>query len=520
MPALRFAAANAPASVAIRAARRAPRTLKDRFELLARLAREASAEQRLRPMFERIAALLQQELAFPLVVLAGIEDDHWRIEALHSLAATPLVVDQTVPLKSGGRIARAAASGTTQRWSGISALADSIRAELAVPVLYAGRVIAVLLLGSELADDPCPETGLLENIALQLAGTIAAAQRLQQLDRRAVLLETVATVIRQALEAPDLGSLCDRLLEALGERMQLAEATILLESDLKDHLQVVAHRGASPHVTWPGKLWPVSAGVVGRCFRERSAQWVPQIADDLDYAHVNSRVQAEYAVPICYRERVFGVLNLETEQARLLGELERLAAHALADQAGGALHLRLTNQRLSETLKRMQTQDQQLEHTRESLQRAVGKLKRRGRAESATGLPDRQMLLGWLQRECVALRRGGRGAALLLVHWPSAGVPPGAIAALERTAPGLRGRLAALAPNRLAALLGAAHSSAALVEGLPELWQLLHAQWHAVAAGLTRVDAPARLSPEAWLERAEMNVAAPPLVRWAAATAG
>lgn len=520
MRAQQVAAAKTPTSAAITVTGRLPRTLKDRFELLARLAREASAEQQLRPMFERIAALLQQALGFPLVALADIDGDHWRIEALHSVAATALAVDQGLPLKNGGSIARAATSGTTQRVSGNSALANWVGTELAVPVRYAGRVIAVLLLGSDRSDDPVDATGLLESVAIQLAGTIAAAQRLQQLDRRAVLLETMATVIRQALEAPDLSSLCDRLLEALGERMQLAEATILLESDLKDHLQVVAHRGASPHVTWPGKLWPISAGVVGRCFRARCAQWVPQIAGDADYAHVNARVQAEYAVPIRYRDRVFGVLNLETEHAGLLGHLERLAAHALADQAGGALHLGLTNQRLAETLKRMQSQDRQLESTRESLKRAVGKLRRRSRAEPLTGLPDRPTLLGWLRHECVALRRGGRGAALLVVQWPEAGVPAGAAAALERMAPGVRGRLAALAPDRLVALLGAPHSSAALVDALPGLWQSLHEQWHAVGAGLTRVDAPARLRPEAWLEQAESDLAAPPAVRWATAIAG
>lgn len=517
-PALSVSGAPAMTPVDTGPGPRPRRTLKSRFELLAQLAREASSEQRLQPMLERIVSLLKDEFRYPLIALASIEGEHWRCQALHCSRSVTLAVGQSRAVAGGGGIGRAAIAGRSVRLVGSSPLAEWLQTELAVPVVYAGKVVAVLMLGSALPEDFGADLALLDNVVAQLAGTIAAAQRLEQLDRRAALLETVATVIRQALEAPDLASLCERLLEALAERMQLAEATILLESDLKEHLQVVAHRGASPHITWPGKLWPIASGVVGRCFRERVAQWVPQITADGDYAHVNPRVQAEYAVPICYRDRVFGVLNLETENAMLLGELERVAAHALADQAGGALHLGLTNQRLSETLKRIQSQDQQLESTRESLKRAVGKLNRRTRAEPASGLPDRHLLLGWLRRECVALRRGGRGAALLLLQWPGA-VPPGAVAALEQSAPGLRGRLAAPAPNQLAAVLGAPHSSATLVDALPVLWKILHERWGATAACLSRVDAPARLHPEPWLKSAEARLSTPAAVCWAAASA-
>ena len=139
-------------------------------------------------------------------------------------------------------------------------------------------------------------------------------------------------------------------------------------------------------------------------------------------------------------------------------------------------------------------------------------MNRRQRQDARTGLPNREAMLEWLQREAVALRRGGRGAAVMILDWPEVGFPEAAIAAIEAQASGLRGRLAALKPNQLAALLGAP-TSGALRLVFAELWQLLHERWGAVAAGLLLVDAPARIEPEVWLASAEAATSSPPTVR-------
>lgn len=499
----------------------------DRFELLARLGRIAAEDLMLRPMLQRITDSLHRELGYELVGLVSIDAEHQRFhcEALSTALPTAAFVGQTSALGSGV-VGEAASSGCTVLVSDVAQRRDSpcklpeARSMLAVPIRFAGQTLAVLDLESTRAGVFDSAVEVIESVAVQLAGTIAAAQRLALLDRRSAMLEAIATTLRDALEAPDLVSLCDRLLRMLGVRLPLAEATILLESDIKDHLQVIAHQGASPHITFRGKLWPVAAGVVGRCFRTGETQWVQQIAGDPEYAIVNPRVQAELAVPIRFRDRVFGVINLETETPMALDHVERLAIRALADQAGGALHLGLTNQRLQETVRRLQNQDSQLESTRESLKRAVGRLKRRQRHDDPqSGLANREMLLDWLHREAVALRRGGRCAGLLLLRWPEAASfsPKEAATLIESGFDKVRGRIAQLDPHTLCAVLGGV-DMVSLEHAFQIRWRSLLSQLRTPLATLLIVTAPARVHPEAWLAAAEQQAAVPVTVRSFATT--
>lgn len=493
----------------------------DHFELLARLARIASEDLLLRPMLQRITDALHRELEYDLVALLSIdlEQQRCQCEALSTASPTGLYVGYAHEL-AAGVVGRVAVSGQTVLVCAAQPQADSPsllpggQAALAVPIRFAGQTLAVLLFESRQADAFDAAAGLLESVAAQLAGTIAAAQRLALLNRRSALLEAIATGMRDALEAPDLVSLCDRLLGMLAARLPLAEATILLESDIKDHLQVMAHHGASPHITFRGKLWPISDGVVGRCFRTGESQWIRQTAGDPEYATVNPRVQAELAVPIRFRDRVFGVINLETETPLALDHVDRLAIRALAEQAGGALHLGLTNQRLQDTIARLQNQDSQLQSTRESLKRAVGKLKRRQRHDPQSGLPNRDMLLDWLHREAVALRRGGRCAGLLLLRWKEAdGLQATLVAAqLEAALGTARGRIALLDEHTLVALLSGVDRTS-LEHGFQAQWEALHAQLRRPLGALLIVSAPARVHPEAWLAAAELMPASPVTVR-------
>lgn len=492
----------------------------DPFELLASLARVASEDLLLRPMLQRITDALHRQLVIERVAIVTLdtEQSRYQYEALSTSLPTTVYVGYNEPLLTGS-VEHSASRGATVRLSA-TATDDSAptlpgaQSGLAVPIRFAGQTVAVLRLESTRRQAFDGLQSLMESVAAQLAGTIAAAQRMALLDRRSTLLESMVRMVREALEAPDLESLCNRLLLMLGERMPLAEATILLESDLKDHLQVVAHQGASPHITYRGKLWPVQAGVVGRCFRTGETQWVQAADQDHDYATVNPRVQAELAVPIRFRERVFGVLNLETESAASLDHAERLAIRALADQAGGALHLGLTNQRLQDTIQRLQNQHSQLEHTRESLKRAVGKLKRRQHHDPMSGLPNREQLLDWLHREANALRRGGRSSGLLLLRWPdSARLDVHATSALlEQRFRSSRGQLALLDPCTLVLVVRAADRTA-LEHAFQQDWGSVASLIGLPNAALLVVDAPARVHAEAWLAAADLLPALPPVVR-------
>lgn len=398
--------------------RRTGRSLdrQDLHVVLAEIARMALDDLEPRAMQQRITDALARHFEWEFVALVRVDHESQRFvcEALSTALPTDIYVGYSRPLGSGV-VGRAAASGRPVLISDARDDPDFVhtlpggQSELAVPIRHREQVVGVLNLESRRVGAFDDQLELLSLVAEQIAGAIHAARQHAELQRRNELLEFAAQLTRDALSAGDLSALLERVLRHLERHFGTAEATVLLESELKDHLEVMAHHGASPHITRLGKQWPVASGIVGRCFRLGEMQHLQDVRRDPEYSVVNPRVQSEVAVPIRFRERVFGVLNLESEDPEAFDALNRAMLRMLADQLGGAIHLMALNRRLSAQGEWIQQQDQRLASTRESLKRAVGKLHRRRGTDPETGLPGSEALL----RKFDARRRRARSRKLV-----------------------------------------------------------------------------------------------------------
>jgi len=417
-------------------------------------------------MLQRVTDVLYESLGLEFVAIVRIESEHQRFvcEAVTTRLPTGIFVGYSRALGSGV-VGRAAILGEYQlvhdaaTYEGFVDTLPGAQSELAVPIQLGRHTLAVLNVESTQTGQFDDKVELLQAIAAQLAGPIAAIERLQQLDERNRWLETIGQTMRSALEAPDVYAICDRILAALAERLPVIEGTLLLLGDLKEHLQVMAHRGASPHITYRNKQWSVELGVVGRAFRTGVEQWLPAVQLDPDYTRVNPRVVCELAVPIRFRKQTLGVLNLESAEVESFGGMERLAIRTLCDQAAGAIHLALTNQQLELALLRLKSRDAALESTRESLTRAVKKLSRKNNTPWPDGELARIELLNSLRRESRALRRGARVAGLWLIQWslePSAEAQAQLNRTLETELPHLAGKLHRLDATKYGMVFGAA----------------------------------------------------------------
>ena len=158
--------------------------------------------------------------------------------------------------------------------------------------------------------------------------------------RVATLAGILAQVSREALQGEGLDAVLQQIVDCLIRRLPVPIASIILLDEQGTHFM---------QEVWAGDLdldnpavatgWPVTKGAAGRCVRSGEAQLIIDVEHDPDYVPGNSEVRSEYLVPIRHRQRLHGVLNVESRHADFFTADVCMVFDAIADQVGGAIHL-------------------------------------------------------------------------------------------------------------------------------------------------------------------------------------
>ena len=150
----------------------------------------------------------------------------------------------------------------------------------------------------------------------------------------------LAQVSREALQGEGLEAVLQRICDFLVRSLPLGIASIiLLDEDATEFVQEVwaGELDLSPPALATG--WPVTMGAAGRCARLGRPQLIVDVASDPDYVPGNAAVRSEYLVPIRHRDRLHGVLNIESTRDDFFDPAMREVFDAIADQVAGAIHL-------------------------------------------------------------------------------------------------------------------------------------------------------------------------------------
>ncbi len=231
-----------------------------------------------------------------------------------------------------------------------------------------------------------------DNATQQMPGRIGhgEAALVSDLSLTAIL----AQISREALQGEGLDAVLQRIVDCLVLRLQLPIASIILLDDATTHFV---------QEVWAGELdldtpalatgWPVTMGAAGRCARIGIAQLITDVDRDPDYVSGNRAVRAEYLVPIRHRQRLHGVLNIESRDAHFFTPDACAVFDAIADQIAGAIHLaRIAGE----------------------LAIANRKLERLSMSDGLTGIANRRCFDQRLASDWQRLAREGRPLALVL----------------------------------------------------------------------------------------------------------
>jgi sigma-B regulation protein RsbU (phosphoserine phosphatase) len=235
----------------------------------------------------------------------------------------------------------------------IEAVAN-VRSELAIPLIVKNRVIGVI-------DIEARQPGyfkeehkrLLTLIASRMAVGIENARLYTRTTRQARTLLLLNEIARELTSILNLDQLLQRIADLLSRLIDYQMFSILLLDATGQKLQ---HRFA---VRFRENIQlkhdaPLGTGVVGYAAQQKQAVLVPDVSKDPRYISLNPETHSELVVPLIYKNKVIGVLDLEHTRRGFFNEDHKRTITTLAAQIAIAIE----NAQLYEEIAR---QEQRLE---------------------------------------------------------------------------------------------------------------------------------------------------------------
>jgi sigma-B regulation protein RsbU (phosphoserine phosphatase) len=224
----------------------------------------------------------------------------------------------------------------------------SVRSELAVPLITKKRVIGVIdIQASKKSYFTEEHSRLLTLVAARISTAIENARLYTRVARQAQTLTVLSEISRELTSILNVDQLFKRIGELLTRVIEYQMFSILLIDEEQNKL---VHRFSlrfQENIHLKHDI-PLGRGLVGRAVTEKRAVLAPDVSKDRDYIQLNPETRSELCVPLIYKERAIGVLDLEHTRRNYYNEDHVRTLTTLAAQIAIALE----NARLYELIAR------------------------------------------------------------------------------------------------------------------------------------------------------------------------
>jgi phosphoserine phosphatase RsbU/P len=230
------------------------------------------------------------------------------------------------------------------------AAVPNVRSELAVPLVTKNRVIGVIDLEAREPGYFTEEhSRLLTLIASRMAAGIENAQLYTRTTRQARILLLLNEIARELTSILNLDELLGRIAELLRRLIDYQMFSILLLDSSGEKLQHRFSLRFNENIHLKHDI-ALGQGLVGRAAETKQAVLVPDVNKDPRYIAVNPETRSELAVPLIYKDKVIGVLDLEHTRRGFFTEEHKRTITTLAAQMAIAIE----NARLYEQIARQE----------------------------------------------------------------------------------------------------------------------------------------------------------------------
>jgi len=228
--------------------------------------------------------------------------------------------------------------------------APGVRSELAVPLILKNRVIGVLNIEALQPNYFTEEhKRLLTLIASRMAVGIENARLYTRTTRQARTLVLLNEIARELTSILNLDELLKHIAELLTRLIDYQMFSILLLDAAGEKLQHRFSLRFGENIQLKDDR-PLGLGVVGHAAQHQHAVLVPDVTKDPRYIQVNPETRSELAVPLIYKDKVIGVLDLEHTRRGFFTEDHKRTVTTLAAQVAIAIE----NARLYEEIARQE----------------------------------------------------------------------------------------------------------------------------------------------------------------------
>ena len=227
-----------------------------------------------------------------------------------------------------------------------------VKSELAVPLIAKNRLIGVIDLESEKADYFRPEhLHLLTLTASRIAQAIENARLYARVSRQAQTLTVLNEISMELTSILDLDPLLERVGQLLRRLIDYQMFTIML-LDEKGETLITRYAWRFGYSHAPLRRIPITSGLVGASVREWRVVNVPDVRKDPRYLEMNPETRSELIVPLFYKGRIIGVLDLEHTRTGFFNEEHERMLTTMAAQVAIAIE----NARLYQAVTRQERQ--------------------------------------------------------------------------------------------------------------------------------------------------------------------
>lgn len=306
----------------------------EELELILEIGLRIGSSGDLNRLLETTVAGIKKTMGTSSCAILLKEDSHLVIRAVTGYPET--IIGRRIPLGQGitGRCALERKETIVPDLSTCSEYihlgAGTFGSELDVPIVFADRVLGVLNAQSAKTNAFGERDLRLMQI---LGGQIGVGLHNAQVRAQLELVQQIGVRIA-AIMKPD--ELFPSLVEEIRERLHFHSCAILLRED--DDLVMRAATGQFP-LTLIGTKIPIDRGITGQCARERRIVNVGDVQQDPSYiASGIEEVRSEIAAPVIFRDRLLGVLTVESQARDAFDEDDARLLSILSAQVAVGIH--------------------------------------------------------------------------------------------------------------------------------------------------------------------------------------
>lgn len=234
---------------------------------------------------------------------------------------------------------------------------DAVRAELAVPMLVRGRLVGVIdLQSTRLNAFSDQDRALLALIASRVGVTIDNARLYRRVEQQNRTLRLLAHLSQEFSSILDIDELLTKIAISVRSLINFDAFSIYLVQEERDLLRCRFSQRYDDEKASDDNV-RMGEGITGAAAASSQVINVPDVTHDPRYIPSHSDIRSEVAVPLILRDRVIGVMDLESVRFAFFREDHVRALKLLAPQIATSVE----NARLYEELaQREQRMEQDL----------------------------------------------------------------------------------------------------------------------------------------------------------------